>query len=69
MLASPLGDRGIPLAKEAAPSDTALAVACPQIGKTISEQGRELSLGGSRPETAVPENAAGTLTGVMQHAR
>ncbi|GEK47384.1 hypothetical protein HPA02_16670 [Bisbaumannia pacifica] len=50
MLVSPLGDRGNPAAKEVAPRDTALAVACPQIGKTISEQGRGLRLADLGPE-------------------
>lgn len=65
MLASPLGDGGNPVAKEAALRDTALAVACPQFGKSIPEQGRELAVRGYRPKAAVPENAAGTFTGVM----
>lgn len=40
MLASPVGDGGSPVAKEAALRDTALAVACPQIGKSIPERSR-----------------------------
>lgn len=59
MSASPPSDSSSPVAKEAAPRDTALAVACPWIGKSIPEQGRELALGGSWPRAPVPENAAG----------